>query len=51
MAELAAGRTDWNDYYQDKGFAKTRDSLRTAFQKIVEASKEKESVKKTEVER
>lgn len=36
MAELAAGRTDWNDYYQDKGFAKTRDSLRTAFQRFVD---------------
>lgn len=50
MTELSAGLTDWNDYNQEKGFLKTRDALRTAFKKIIDASKEVEPVKKHEVE-
>jgi phage/plasmid primase-like uncharacterized protein len=50
MTELSAGQTDWNDYNKEKGFLKTRDALRTAFKKIIDASKEVEPVKKYEVE-
>lgn len=39
LTELSSGRTDWNDFYNDKGFAKTRDALRTAFQKIIDVKK------------
>lgn len=54
MAELASGRTDWNDYYKDKGFARTRDSLKSAFQKVISLTKEgfaKQQTKDSEIER
>ncbi len=54
MAELASGRTDWNDYYKDKGFARTRESLKIAFQKVISLTKEevaKQQTKDNEIER
>ena len=40
MVELLANQTDWNDFYKIKGFASTRDALRTAFNKIIDQGKE-----------
>jgi phage/plasmid primase-like uncharacterized protein len=47
MLELSVGKTDWNDFYKDNGFVKTKSALRDVFQKVVESTKEKQ----TEIER
>ncbi len=43
MLELSVGKTDWNDFYKDNGFTKTRSVLRDVFQKVVESTKEKQA--------
>jgi len=45
MVELQANQTDWNDFYKCRGFASTRDALRTAFKKIIDMRNDVETVK------
>lgn len=49
ILELSVGKTDWNDFYKDNGFAKTRSALRDVFQKVVESTTKKQPEKQNEI--